>query len=372
MEFQQTYLSFGNVQVRYYGIIIVAAILVGAYAASVLAKRSGRDPDHIWGGLTWAILPGIVGARLWFVLFPPISLTAGCGIEGEVCQNTAWFFENFFNPENGAIAIWSGGLGIFGGIIGGALGVYLYLSRWHNRIVNGFAVVLTPILWLGQFLDWLVKRLIGQATGKDVEAFSYQRPVGDFPKEGMRMTPWMDIAGVSIPIAQAIGRFANYVNQELYGSPTTLPWGIQIPRAARVGTCEYMGEEVLCENMVQVPFNTLFHPLWAYEAVWSLIAFYVLWRLYNQYRDRLLSGDIFLLYLLQYSFVRFLLEFLRVEIAVIGDSDINSSQAITLLVFVVSLAMLIYRRRAGKFEAAKTADSQAEQAESSHLNPAES
>lgn len=372
MEFQQTYLSFGNVQVRYYGIIIVGAILVGAYAASVLARRSGRDPDHIWSGLTWAIIPGIVGARLWFVLFPPISLTAGCGIEGEVCQNTAWFFENFFDPENGAIAIWSGGLGIFGGIIGGALGVYLYLSRWHNRIVNGLGFVLTPILWLGQFLDWLIKRLIGQVTGKDVEAFSYQRPVGDFPKDGMRMTPWMDIAGVSIPIAQAIGRFANYVNQELYGSPTTLPWGIQIPRAARVGACEYMGEEVLCKNMVQVPFDTLFHPLWAYEAIWSLIAFYVLWRLYNQYRDRLLSGDIFLLYLLQYSFVRFLLEFLRVEIAVIGDSGINSSQTTTLLVFVVSLAMLIYRHRAGQFEAAKAADHQAEQAELSHLNPAKS
>ena len=363
MEFQQTYLSFGNVQVRYYGIIIVAAILVGAYAASILAKRGGRDPDHIWGGLTWAIIPGIIGARLWFVLFPPISLTAGCGIEGEVCQNTAWFFENFFNLENGAIAIWSGGLGIFGGIIGGYWGVYLYLSRWHNRIVNGFAIVLTPILWIGQFLNWLVKMLIGQVTGKDVEAFSYQHPLSDFPDDGLRMRPWMDIAGVSIPVAQAIGRFANYVNQELYGSPTTLPWGIQIPRGARVAPYE---------SMIDYPADTLFHPLWAYEAIWSLIAFYVLWRIYNQYRDRLLSGDIFLLYLLQYSFVRFLLEFLRVEIAVIGDSDINSSQTITLLVFAVSLGMLIYRHRAGHFEAARIADNQAEQAELSHLNPVES
>ena len=363
MEFQQTYLSLGSLQVRYYGLIIVAAILVGAYAAAVLAKRSGRDPDHIWGGLTWAIIPGIVGARLWFVLFPPVSLTAGCGIEGEVCQNTAWFLENFFDPENGAIAIWNGGLGIFGGIIGGGLGIYLYLSRWHNRIVNGFIIVLTPILWLIQFLNWLINRLVGQATGKTVEAFRYQRPLSDFPNEGMRMTPWMDIAGVSIPIAQAIGRFANYVNQELYGSPTTLPWGIQIPRGARVAPYE---------SMIDYPADLLFHPLWAYEAIWSLVAFYVLWRIYHRYRDRLLSGDIFLLYLLQYSFVRFLLEFLRVEIATIGDTGINSSQTITLLAFVVSLAALVYRHYGGGFEAAKAADSQAEQAELSHLKSAES
>lgn len=77
MEFNQTHILMGNVQIRYYGIIIVTALLVGAYVASLLAKRTGRDPDHIWGGLTWAIIPGIIGARLWFVFFPPISLTAG-------------------------------------------------------------------------------------------------------------------------------------------------------------------------------------------------------------------------------------------------------------------------------------------------------
>ena len=363
MEFQQTYLSIGSLQVRYYGIIIVAAILVGAYAASLLATRTGRDSDHVWGGLTWGIVPGIIGARLWFVLFPPISLTAGCGIEGEVCQNTAWLLENFFDPQNGAIAIWNGGLSIFGGIIGGALGVYLYLSHWHNRVVNGLTILLTPILWLIQFVSWLIKRLAGLLTDKDVASFRYQRPLSDFPNKGLRLTPWMDIAGVSIPIAQAIGRFANYVNQELYGSLTTLPWGIQIPRGARVAPYE---------SMIDYPADSLFHPLWAYESIWSLIAFYVLWRIYHQYRGRLLSGDIFLLYVLQYSFVRFLLEFLRVEIAVIGDSNINSSQTITLLAFVVSLAALIYRHRSGRFEAAKADEQQAEQAELAHLKAAES
>ncbi len=354
MEFEATYLVIGNLQIRYYGIIVVIALLAGAYVASMLAARGGRDPDHIWGGLTWAIIPGIIGARLWFILFPPISLVAGCGIEGEVCQDTAFFLENFFDRENGAIAIWTGGLGIFGGMIGAAFGVYLYLSRWHNRIVGFFTTILTPLLWLLQLVNWAIDKVIGLLRDKEVEAFRYQRPASGFPDEGMRLSPWLDIAAVAIPLGQAIGRIANYVNQELYGSPTNLPWGIQIPREARVAPFE---------SLIDYPIDTLFHPIYAYEAIWSLIAFYVLWRIYHQYRDRLLSGDLLLLYIAQYSFARFLLEFLRVEIAVIGDSGINSSQAITVVGFVAALGFLLYRHRGGGFAAAKSADLAAERAE---------
>lgn len=354
MEFESTYLVIGNLQIRYYGIIVVIALLAGAYVASLLAARGGRDSDHVWGGLTWAIIPGIIGARLWFILFPPISLVAGCGIEGEVCQNTAWFFDNFFDRENGAIAIWTGGLGIFGGMIGAALGVYLYLSHWHNRIIGLFTTILTPALWLLQLLNWVIDKVIGVFRDQDVAAFRYQRPASGFPDEGMRLSPWLDIAAVAIPLGQAIGRIANYVNQELYGTPTNLPWGIQIPRDARVAPFE---------SLIEFPIDTLFHPLYAYEAIWSLVAFYVLWRIYHQYRDRLLSGDVLLLYIAQYSFARFLLEFLRVEIAVIGDTGVNSSQTIALIGFVFAVGWLFRRHRSGRFASAKAADLAAERAE---------
>lgn len=354
MEFEQTHLVIGNLQIRYYGIIVVVALLAGAYVASYLAARGGRDSDHIWGGLTWAIIPGIIGARLWFILFPPISLVAGCGIEGEVCQNTAWFLENFFDRENGAIAIWTGGLGIFGGMIGAAFGVYLYLSHWHNRIIAFFTTILTPLLWALQLLNWLAAKVASVFRGGELPSFRYQRPASAFPDQGMRMSPWLDIAAVSIPLGQAIGRIANYVNQELYGAPTNLPWGIQIPRDARVAPYE---------SLIDFPIDTLFHPIWAYEAIWSLVAFYVLWRIYHQYRDRLLSGDVLLIYIAQYSFGRFLLEFLRVEIAVIGDSGINSSQAITLIGFVFAVGLLIYRHRSAGSANAEGQDAEAEQAE---------
>lgn len=354
MEFEATHLVLGNLQIRYYGIIVVAALLAGAYVASVLAARSGRDSDHIWGGLTWAIIPGIIGARLWFILFPPLSLVAGCGVEGEVCQNTAWFLENFFDRESGAIAIWTGGLGIFGGLIGASLGVYLYLSRWHNRIIGLFTTLLTPALWALQLVNWIFDKAVGIAQGKDIPPFRYERPRSAFPDAGLRIAPWLDIAAVAIPLGQAIGRFANYVNQELYGAPTNLPWGIQIPREARVAPYE---------SLIDHPIDALFHPIWAYEALWSLVAFYCLWRIYHTYRERLLSGDVLLLGIAQYSFARFLLEFLRVEIAVIGETGVNSSQMITLIGFAVAVGALLYRHRVGDFAAAKAADDAAERAE---------
>lgn len=304
MEFQAEYIllpgtPLGDIQIRYYGIIIVAAMLVAAFIAARLARRSKLDPDHVWGGLTWAIIPGLVMARLWYVLFPPVSLTAGCGstAPNAVCMDVGWFLQNIGNLTNGPLAIWSGGLSIFGAVIGGLIGVYIYARR--NNLNFGV---------------------------------------------------WLDIAAVALPMAQAIGRVANFVNQELYGLPTDLPWGIPIDAANRVG---------LYENKILYPVTgpntTLFHPLFLYEALWSVLAFFVLLNIYQRYRHKLLAGDVFLIYVAQYAFVRYLLEFLRIEVAYLPGSTINSSQTATLIGFVVAVGYLLYRHRAGALGDAKTA-----------------
>src|SRR5688500_4626992 len=98
MEFAADHIQLWNtIEVRYYGIIIVTAMLIAAWIASRLAERTKRDSDHIWGALTWAIFPGIVLARLWFILLPPASLTMACAPDfiqptGSpiLCQDTAW------------------------------------------------------------------------------------------------------------------------------------------------------------------------------------------------------------------------------------------------------------------------------------------
>jgi phosphatidylglycerol---prolipoprotein diacylglyceryl transferase len=292
MEFQSQFIQIGNVQIRYYGIIIVTAMLIATVVAARLAKRSGKDPEHVYGALTWAIIPGIIFARLWFVLFPPINFTQGCGSAdpGAICRNTAWFFQNFFDLQEGAIAIWSGGLSIFGALLGGLLGAYIYLRR--NRL-----------------------------------------PVGQ----------WLDIAAVVLPLGQAIGRWANFINQELYGTPVpeflrNLNFGLVIPvenRPEPYGALEY--------------YDARFHPLFLYESLWNFAAFVVLYSLYTRNRSRFRAGDFFLIYIAQYAFVRFLLEFLRIEVTLvnIGGNNVNLSQLVCVLLFVFAVGTLLYRHRPG-------------------------
>jgi phosphatidylglycerol---prolipoprotein diacylglyceryl transferase len=298
VDFQSQFIQIGNVQIRYYGIIIVTAMLIATMVAARLAKRTGKDPEHVYGALTWAIIPGIIFARLWFVLFPPNALTAGCGSAeiDAICRNTEWFLNNFFDLQNGAIAIWSGGLSIFGALLGGLLGAYLYLRR--NKL-----------------------------------------PVG----------PWLDIAAVVLPLGQSLGRWANFVNQELYGTPTGVSWwGLNIPR------------ESLPENYRAIEYyGAKFHPLFLYESLWNFFAFLVLLFLYNRNRSRFRAGDFFLIYVAQYAFVRFLLEFIRVEVTLvnIGSSEVNMSQLVCIIAFIVSVGMLVYRHRPGVVTSYESAES---------------
>jgi len=262
----------GALQIRYYGIIIVVAMLIAANVAARLAAVDGRDPEHIWGALTFAIIPGIILARLWFVTFPPVTSQ----------YDAAYFYSNFFDVNNGAIAIWSGGLSIFGAVLGGLAGAFVY-----------------------------------------------------FRTNGLAIPAWLDIAAVALPLGQAIGRWANYINQELYGTVTNLPWGITIPGDKRVFPFT---------STVEYPIDsTLFHPLFLYESLWSLIAFIVLLNLFLRRRNTLVPGDIFLIYLMQYAVIRFLLEFLRLETSVLAG--FNVSQVFMLVVFVGAGIALFLRRR---------------------------
>ena len=279
-------IRIGSIQIRYYGLIIVLAMLVAAWVAARLAKRDGRDPEHVWGALTWAIIPGIIFARLFFVLFPPISLTAGCAtaVTTDLCHDVTWYMQNITNLQQGPLAIWSGGLNIFGAVVGGLLGAYIYIRR--NKLALG---------------------------------------------------PWLDIAAVALPLGQAIGRWANFINQELYGSVTNLPWGITIDSGHRVAPYG---------STVNYPVaTTFFHPLFLYESLWSVLFFIILLNLFIRNRKRLFPGDIFLFYIIEYAVIRFLLEFIRVEVTVIGG--INLWQAVSLVVGIGALVFFLYRHRPG-------------------------
>jgi phosphatidylglycerol:prolipoprotein diacylglycerol transferase len=140
-----------------------------------------------------------------------------------------------------------------------------------------------------------------------------------------------------VPLGQAIGRWGNFANKELYGPPTTLPWGLQIPCANRVAP-------YFCDSALYGP-ETAFHPLFFYEFLWNIFVFLFLLFVWNRFRHALRRGDILLLYLFFYPIGRFVLEFLRVETALV--SGININQTIMGVTALVVAGLLVYRHRPG-------------------------
>ena len=130
--------------------------------------------------------------------------------------------------------------------------------------------------------------------------------------------------------AQAIGRWGNFVNQELYGAPTNLPWGIYIDPAHRVSGFENFSH---------------YHPTFLYESILNLISMGILLWVGNRYQERLKTGDIFFLYLVLYPVIRFFMEFIRLDSSQVGGVNIN--QAVMLVVAVLAAGVLVVRHRVG-------------------------
>jgi phosphatidylglycerol:prolipoprotein diacylglycerol transferase len=132
--------------------------------------------------------------------------------------------------------------------------------------------------------------------------------------------PFRDLADILAPglaLAQAIGRIGNYFNQELYGLPTNLPWKIFIDPGSRLSGFEKVN---------------FYHPLFAYEALLNFASmFFLLW-LARRFVGKIKAGDLFLAYLGIYSLLRFLLEFLRLDVSLVYGFNIN--QAFFAVVFI--------------------------------------
>lgn len=253
-----------NLFLRYYGMILMTGALAAAYSASRLLRNERKDPELAWDGLIWVLIFGVVGARLYHVLTPSLSLR-------EQGITTGWYLTHPLN----ILDTTQGGLGMPGAIIGGVFGLYLFTKR-----------------------------------------------------RKLKLTDFLDVAAPGVALAQAIGRWGNYVNQELYGPPTNLPWGITIDPANRMPGYELYDK---------------FHPLFLYESLWNLINFFFLLWLWRNYRERLQSGDIFLAYLVTYPIGRFFLEFLRLDYVPLFG--INFNQMLMLLVAIASGVAIYLRNR---------------------------
>jgi phosphatidylglycerol---prolipoprotein diacylglyceryl transferase len=251
---------------RFYGIILVSGAFIGGYLASLEARRKGQNPDHVWDAILWAMILGIIGARVWHIFTPPPSMV-------EQGLTTGWYLSHPLD----ALAVWNGGLGIPGAVAGGLLGLYLFTRR--NKL---------------NFADWA------------------------------------DIAVPGLALGQAIGRWGNYVNQELYGAPTTLPWAISIDAAHRV------------PGFTEPALK--FHPLFLYESIGNLLICLALLYLARRYAAWLKSGDLILIYLILYPVLRFFLEFIRLDSSQLFS--FNANQMLMVIVAAAAGLWLANRHRA--------------------------
>lgn len=251
-------------KIYFYGILIMLGALAAAFLSYRRAKDYGQDPEIAWDILPWALVGGIIGARLWHVLTPPRSM-----VENDL--TTLYYLTH----PIAMLDIRQGGLGIPGAVIGGFLAVWIYTRRRELSILT-----------------------------------------------------WADIIAPGLALAQAIGRWGNFFNQELYGQPTNLPWAIFIEPGRRLA--EYSDV-------------AYYHPLFLYEFIWNMFNAGLLLYLSRRFREWLRPGDLFLIYAFIYAVGRFALEFLRLDPSPVGNLNIN--QTIMALVAVATALIFFLRHR---------------------------
>lgn len=148
-----------------------------------------------------------------------------------------------------------------------------------------------------------------------------------------RVWLWWDVFAFGIPVGQIIGRFGNFINQELYGLPSNLPWAIVIDSAHRLPGFENFSR---------------YHPLFAYEQLLLVLFVVFIWRLSKTSRWPVGSGAYIWLYITYYTSVRFLLDFLRLQKTYIIDGWLGLNQALLVVVLVVvAFGAYIHKQRKG-------------------------
>jgi phosphatidylglycerol:prolipoprotein diacylglycerol transferase len=146
---------------------------------------------------------------------------------------------------------------------------------------------------------------------------------------------FLDAAGPAMLIGQAIGRIANFINQELYGPPTTLPWGIPISAEHRL------------PQFANLPDTTRFHPTFAYELIWNLATASLLLWLSRRYEKQIKPGTIFAGWLIAAGVGRTWVEiFFRPDQPKIDGTGISYSAIVAALMAIVGVILLMARYKA--------------------------
>jgi phosphatidylglycerol:prolipoprotein diacylglycerol transferase len=201
-------------------------------------------------------------------------------------------------------------------LIGGRL--YHVIDQWQLYAGDPLKIVLPPYSGLGVYG--------GIVTGT-IAAFLYVR------RHHENFWAWADVVAPGLFLMQAIGRWGNFFNQELYGPPTNLPWGIPIDCAHRI-------DAYLCSSF---PETTRFHPLFLYESLSGIVGMLVLIYLGSRAFRWLRPGDLLFVFFIWYGVVRFALETLRLNNWTFFG--IPTAQLVSIAFIAVGVTGLAVRRR---------------------------
>ena len=275
-EFSPVAFTIFGKEIYWYGIVITVGIILSAIYAFWRAKKLGVRIDDMYDYAIFTIIFGVIGARAFYVL---TSLSE---------------YKSFLD----IIAIWHGGLAIYGGIIAGILVVIIVSKVKH-----------------------------------------------------IKMLRVLDAIAPAVMIGQALGRWGNYFNQEAFGCNTTLPWGMKswVVQSSGVGsslegTVEYLtnyiknNSEEIQKLGMNIDAQGYVHPTFLYECLWNVIGFIVI-NIF--YKKRKFDGQMFLMYITWYGLGRAFIEMLRTDSLFIPGTYIRISMVIGFLCFTGGLAAMI-------------------------------
>ncbi|MST86625.1 prolipoprotein diacylglyceryl transferase [Lactobacillus porci] len=247
--------SFGPFHVRWYGIIIATGILLATFMAIREGQRRQIMSDDFIDLLLWGVPLGFIGARLYYVIFE-------------------WGY--FSQHPSEIIAIWNGGIAVYGGLIAGAIVLLIFCFR---RMLPPFLV--------------------------------------------------LDIVAPGVMAAQVLGRWGNFMNQEVHGAQCTLA---------------YLQNQHLPQFIIdQMYINGHYYkPTFLYESFFNLIGLVIILAL--RHRKHLFKqGEVFMFYVAWYAVVRFFVEGMRTD-SLYAFGTIRVSQALSVVLLLADLALFVYRR----------------------------
>lgn len=238
MHYQGSRVAFHlfGIPVYWYAILIVTGMVLAVVGASKELKRIGGREDDIYDIALWVLPFGVIGARLWYVIFE---------------------WDSYGGDIMKMIDIRSGGLAIHGGVIAGLI------------------------------VGYVISKI------KKIRFFTIS-----------------DVIMIFLPLAQAIGRWGNFINNEAHGGPTDLPWAVIID-----------GQK--------------YHPTFLYESVGNIIIFIGLWYFFRNKQKRF--GQTTALYMIFYSILRYFVEGFRTDSLWVGQ--FRTAQLVSIVLIVIGIVL---------------------------------